>query len=108
MSELDEREYQKLTETALRSIEEKFGDADPEAIEMDRAGDVITFIFKNGRKAVLNTQRPTRQIWFAANAKGWHFRHEAGRWVDEKDPSNELFATIANVVRDATGIDVKF
>ena len=46
--------------------------------DLDRAGDVLTLTFADRKKAVINTQRPTRQIWVAANARAWHFVFEDG------------------------------
>ena len=59
-------------------------------------GDVLTIAFKNGVKAVLNTQRPTRQLWLAARANAWHFDYDAAtdRWVDDKGKGHELLETL--------------
>ena len=58
------------------------------------AGDVITLTFASGKKAVLNTQRPTRQLWLAANARAWHFGWDdaSKTWRDDKGEGVELFA----------------
>jgi CyaY protein len=110
--DMDESRYQKLADVALRAIEDLLKDVDAEEVDLDRAGDVLTLTFATGKKAVINTQRPTRQIWLAANARAWHFDyHEpagttAGRWLDDKGQGLELVAQIAAVVKEAAGIDL--
>jgi CyaY protein len=107
---LDEARYQKLADTALRTIERTLGDFDPDEIDCELAGDVLTLTFPGNRKCVVNTQRPTRQIWVAASARAWHFSYDEGkdRWIDNKRPEVELFGQIAEIVREATGKSVGF
>ena len=102
--------YEKLASEALRAVMSAFDDVDPEVADCESAGDVVTLTLAGRMKCVVNTQRPARQIWLAANARGWHFSWDAGsrRWLDDKGQGDELFATIARVVKDATGADVRF
>jgi len=109
---MDESRYQKLADVALRAIEDLLKDVDAEVVDIERAGDVLTLTFADKKKAVVNTQRPTRQIWLAANARAWHFDyHEAdgttpGRWMDDKGQGVELLAQIAAVVKEVAGLDL--
>jgi CyaY protein len=110
---MDESRYQKLADVALHAIEDLLKDVDAEVVDMERSGDVLTLTFATGKKAVVNTQRPTRQIWLAANARAWHFSyHEpegttAGRWLDDKGQGVELIAQIGEIVKEAAGIELK-
>jgi CyaY protein len=105
---MDERRYQELAHAALDAIETLLDDADPDAVDVERAGDVVTLTFSGGKKAVVNTQRPTRQIWLAANARAWHFSWDeaSGRWLDDKTPGVELFGQIALVVEEGAGVRI--
>jgi CyaY protein len=107
---MDEPTYQKLADAAFRAIGDAFEDIDPEAVDCEVAGDVVTLTLRGGKRCVVNTQRPTRQIWLAANARGWHFSWDAqgARWLDDKGHGDELFATLARIVKEATGEDVRF
>lgn len=107
---MDEGTYQRLADQTFRRIGAAFDDVDPELADCEVAGDVVTLTVRGGKKYVVNTQRPTRQIWFAANARAWHFSWdgESRRWLDDKGRGDELFATIAKAVKDAVGLDVKF
>ncbi len=108
MSTMDDRTYQHLADDALKKLESMFEDVDAEDVDIDRSGDVVTLTFKNGKKAVVNTQRPTRQLWLAANARAWHFAYDepTTRWLDDKGLGVELFDRIAAIVKELAGVDV--
>ena len=76
--------------------------------EFLKAGDVVTLTFANGKKCVVNTQRPTRQIWLAANARAWHFSYEeaSGKWLDDKGQNVELLAQVAAIVKEHANVDL--
>ncbi len=106
---MNEPEYQKLADGVFRRIEDAFRDVDADRVDCERAGDVLTLTFASGKRCVINTQRPTRQIWMAAGARAWHFSLDAaGSWVDDKDASLELFAHLARVVHDTAGVELSF
>ncbi len=106
---MDEPTYQRLADTAFRRIADAFADVDPDVVDCDVAGDVVTLTLAGGKRCIVNTQRPTRQIWLAANARGWHFSWDATaeRWLDDKGKGEELYATLAAIVKGATGAEVK-
>ncbi len=105
---MDEARYQSLTDDAFRAIEDAFEDVDPDDVDCERAGDVITLTLKGGARCVINTQRPTRQIWLAANARAWHFAYDEAkrRWLDDKGKGAELYSEIARVVKESAGVDL--
>jgi len=102
---MDETRYQTLADSALRRIERALGDHDPDEIDCELAGDVLSLTFKSGKKCIVNTQRPTRQLWVAANARAWHFSYDEAKdaWLSDKDATIELFAQIAAIVKEAAG-----
>lgn len=105
---MDEPRYQQLADVAFRKIESMLEDVDADDVDVERAGDVITLTFRDRKKCVVNTQRPTRQIWLAANARAWHFGYEEAtkRWMDDKGQGIELFARIAEIVKEHAGVDL--
>jgi CyaY protein len=111
---MDERAYQHLADAAFRRIEDALKDVDPDQVDCERAGDVLTLTFESGKKCVVNTQRPTRQIWLAANARAWHFGWDEGNetWVDDKGRRDaggavlELFGALRTILREQAGLDV--
>lgn len=106
---MDEQQYQHLADDAFKKIEGMFEEIDADDVDCERAGDVITLTMRGGKKCIVNTQRPTKQIWLAANARAWHFSfdEQAKRWKDDKGQGLELFETIAKVAKDTAGVDVK-
>jgi CyaY protein len=105
---MDESRYQKLADSALGTIEGMLEDVDAEQVDIERAGDVVTLTFANGKKCVINTQRPTRQIWLAANARAWHFSFDepSSKWLDDKGQGVELLAQVAAIVKEQAGLDL--
>ena len=104
---MDESRYLKLADQTFRAISDAFENVDPDDIDVYTAGDVLTLAFKNGVKCVINTQRPTRQVWLAAKANAWHLSYDegAGKWMDDKG-RGELFALVKQIVKDNSGLDV--
>jgi CyaY protein len=105
---MDESQYQHLADEALSAVESMLEDVDADDVDVERAGDVLTLTFNDGKKAVLNTQRPTRQIWLAANARAWHFSYDDAKraWLDDKGQGVELFARVAELVKEHAGVTV--
>ena len=103
---MDDSSYQHLADDALKAIENMLEDVDADDVDIERAGDVITLTFKDRSKAVINTQRPTRQMWLAANARAWHFDWNGTHWLDDKGTGVELLGRIAEIVKERAGIDV--
>jgi CyaY protein len=105
---MDESTYQHLADAAFRTIGDAFEDVDSELADCEVAGDVVTIAFPGGRRCVVNTQRPARQIWLAANARAWHFSWDepSRRWMDDKGRGDELFATLARIVKESAGVEL--
>lgn len=105
---MTESEYQKLADVALKKLESMLDEVDADDVDVERAGDVLTLTFKDGKKCVVNTQRPTRQIWLAANARAWHFDYDTHslEWMDDKGQGEELFKRVAAIVKESSGVDL--
>ncbi len=103
---MDESRYQRLADETFRKLESMLEDVDADDVDVERSGDVLTLTFRDKKKCVINTQRPTRQIWLAANARAWHFSWDEGseRWLDDKGGGIELFERVAAIVKEQAGI----
>jgi len=106
---LDETRYLQLVAGVFRRVEDALETVDPEDVDLESRGDVLTLTLKDGVRCVLNTQRPTSQIWLAAKASAWHFDFDApsASWRDSKH-GTELFAVLREIIRAGSGIDVTF
>ncbi len=105
---LDESLYLKLVSDAFKRIEDALSDLEPDQCDVESTGDVLALGCKRGAvRIILNTQRPTRQIWLAARTQAWHFsRDEDGRWLDDKGRGDELFATVTRLLAEHAGATV--
>jgi CyaY protein len=103
---LDDSRYQLLVDVAFRKVTDLFESVDADLADCEAAGDVITITFAGKKRCVINTQRPTRQIWFAANARAWHFSYDetVGKWLDDKGQGQELFATLVLIASEWGGV----
>lgn len=87
-SALSDADYHRLTAAVLASVE---ADADrwlqDDVIDIDthRTGGLLELSFPDRSKIIINTQPPLQELWLAAKAGGFHFRHADGRWVDTRD-----------------------
>jgi CyaY protein len=106
MSEFTEKRYLQLADQTFRRIQDALEPIDPDDADYEFSGDVMTVSFKNGVKSVINTQRPTRQIWLAARSRAWHFSWDeaTGTWLDEKGTGDELFAILRGIVKENAGV----
>jgi CyaY protein len=102
---LDEATYNQKVAAAFRRILEAVDQLDPDLLDAESTGDMVTLTSGRGEKCVVNTQRAVRQIWVAGKGQGIHFSYEASAdvWVDDKGKGLELFAFVADVVEALTG-----
>jgi CyaY protein len=105
---MDETQYLSLAHAAFKKIEDALEDVDPSDVDVDTGGDVLTLTMKGGVRCIVNTQRPTKQIWLAARARAWHFSYEegTGRWMDDKGTGAELFGTVKQILKDGAGVEI--
>lgn len=109
---MDERRYLDLADAALKRVVSAFDDVELDEADVDTAGDVVTITLRPGaasKKVVLNTQRPTRQLWLAGGGRAWHFSYDesGARWLDDKGQGEELFGTLGRICSEA-GVPARF
>lgn len=106
-----ESNYFERAKKAFARIETACDTVDVDVVDCERTtGDVITILFLNGVKCVINTQRPTQQIWVASNAQAWHFGWDeaSGAWLDPRRENAELFDSLTRIVTTNAGIELAF
>jgi CyaY protein len=85
---LAEADYHRLAHAVLSAVEatvDRWLDDDVVDIDTHRTGGLLELAFPGGSKIILNTQPPLQELWLAARAGGYHFRHVQGRWLDTRD-----------------------
>lgn len=106
---LDESRYNGLIAQTFKRIVAAADKIDPDTLECDATGDMVTLTAPNGLKCIINTQRAVRQIWVAGMSQGIHFNFDEtrGHWMDDKGKGLELFAFVRDVVRNISGAELE-
>ena len=107
---LDEASYNQKVSQVFRKILDAVDRIDPDLIDADSTGDMVTLTSSRGEKCVVNTQRAVRQIWVAGKGQGIHFSYDAAtdQWRDDKDKGLDLFGFVSEVVEVITGKPLEF
>ncbi len=105
MSSLTELEYHNLIDAAFIAIEEKIDAFEEPDIEAESADGIITLVFENGTKIVLNKQEPLLQLWVATRYNGHHFNYVDGQWIDERG-AGEFWAFLDDAISKQAGVPV--
>lgn len=94
---MTESEYHLLADQTLMDIENYLeAQEDQYDFEFEITGGVLTIIFANQTKMVINKQAPMRELWLAAKSGGYHFQYDAAQkiWFSQRD-QREFFACLA-------------
>lgn len=105
---IDEARYNQLVSSAFKKLLAAVDQVDPDTLDADSTGDMITLTAASGEKCIVNTQRATAQIWVAGKSQGIHFSYDevSGSWRDDKGKGLELFAFVQDVVRTISGVEL--
>ncbi|WP_428261535.1 iron donor protein CyaY [Haliangium sp.] len=103
---MDEATFDELARAELRDLEEKFLDVDPDEVEATGTDGVLELALKDGVRIIINTQRPTRQLWMAAVANAWRFDYDRDERLWRTARGAELRSTLAGVIADRIGLAV--
>jgi CyaY protein len=109
-SSLTDAEYQRQASQVLAQVERTL-DAwlqdDVIDIDAQRTGGLLELSLPGGSKIVINTQPPLHEIWLAARAGGYHFKHADGVWRDTKD-GVEFFERLSREASAQAGQSLTF
>jgi len=102
---MDEGRYNAQVAGVFKRLLTALDAVDPDLLETDSTGDMLTVTASSGEKCVINTQRAVRQIWVAGKGQGLHFSYDeaSGHWKDDKGKGMELFAFVSDVVKSLVG-----
>jgi CyaY protein len=108
--DLSDAEYERRTRAVLAAIEataDRMLQDDVIDIDTQRTGGLLELSFPGGSKIVVNTQPPLHELWLAAQAGGYHFRAQAGRWIDGKS-GGEFFDVLSACASAQAGRTLRF
>lgn len=98
---LSERDFEKAADEELKKLSKALDGTDD--IEADLQMGVLTILFSDGARYVVNSHRAAKQIWGAAERSAWHFDpHADGRWVAAKN-GDELWSTVERLLSNKLG-----
>jgi CyaY protein len=107
---LTDSEYQRLTHAILARVEatvDRWLQDDVIDIDSERTGGLLELSFPGDSKIVINTQPPLQELWLAARAGGYHFKHVDGRWRDTRD-GGEFFEVLSARASEQAGRTLRF
>ena len=105
---LEESLYNGLVAGIFKKLLQALDAADPDLVEADSTGEMVTITSRSGEKVVVNTQRAVRQLWVAGQSQGIHFDYDPAldRWVDDRGKGLELNAWVKACVEAISGVSL--
>jgi CyaY protein len=103
-------EYMDQAEALLRAVEascDRINDETDIDIDSQRVGGMVTITFPNGSQIIVNLQPPLREVWLAAKAGGFHYRHDGRHWMDTRG-DGEFFAALSRYASEQAGTPLRF
>lgn len=107
---LSDGQYRALTGALLAAIEataDRWLQDDLVDIDTQRTGGLLELTFPGGSKIILNTQPPLQELWLAARAGGFHYRHVDGHWRDTRD-GTDFFDALSACASEQAGRPLRF
>ena len=107
---LADAEYHALADAVLARIEattDGWLQDDVVDIDTQRTGGLLELVFPDDSRIVVNTQPPLQELWMAARAGGYHYKHVQGRWLDTRD-GREFFEALSACASAQAGRPLTF
>jgi CyaY protein len=107
---LSDADYQRIGGQLLAAIEaaaDRWLQDDLIDIDTQRTGGLLELVFPNDSRIVVNLQPPLQEVWLAARAGGYHYRHVQGRWLDTRDGS-DFFEALSRHASAQGGVELHF
>jgi len=100
---MTESEFNQRVDDIIERIEEAVDDSGAN-IDFETAGGILTLLFEDNSKIIINRQTPVQQIWVAAKSGGFHFNyHEAQDQWRKDDNDQELFSALSQYCSQQSG-----
>lgn len=94
---MNESEFLLMADACLEQVQNYFEaafESDELDVDCKRSGNVLEIEFVvNGSKIIVNSQAPMQEMWMAARAGGYHYKHDGQCWRNTRDGS-EFFETL--------------
>jgi CyaY protein len=101
---MDDKLFDRIADEELDYLERTLGELDPDELEVELSQGVLTCMFGDGQKLIINSHHAAGQIWMAAFRRAWHFSpHEEGGRVEWRTDTEELRATLRTLLLERLG-----
>ena len=103
-------EYMDHAERLLAQVEascDRINDETDADIDNQRVGGMVTLTFRNRSQIVINLQKPLHAVWLAARCGGFHYKCDAGRWLDTKG-QGEFWESLSRYASEQSGQSLHF
>ncbi|WJG09579.1 iron donor protein CyaY [Aliiglaciecola sp. LCG003] len=80
---MNDSQFHQLVDDVFIRLEEALDECEVD-IDYESAEGILTLIFLNNTKIILNKQAPLHQLWVATKFNGHHFNYQQGKWIDER------------------------
>ena len=103
-------EYMDHAERLLAQVEascDRINDETDADIDNQRVGGMVTLTFRNRSQIVINLQKPLHELWLAARCGGFHYKCDAGRWLDTKG-QGEFWESLSRYASEQSGQTLHF
>ena len=103
-------EYMDHAERLLALVEascDRINDETDADIDNQRVGGMVTLTFRNRSQIVINLQKPLHEVWLAARCGGFHYKCDAGRWLDTKG-QGEFWESLSRYASEQSGQTLHF
>ncbi|MGE4238759.1 iron donor protein CyaY [Hydrogenophaga sp.] len=107
---MTDTEYLDRAEALLQAIElacDRINEETDADIDNQRVGGMVTLTFANGSQIIVNLQKPLHEVWMAARAGGFHYKHSGRGWMDTKG-QGEFFAHQSHCASEQAGLPLTF
>lgn len=97
---MTESEFHRAADAVLARIEAAVTEGG--ALDADLEEGVLTVECADGSRLIVNRQTPSRELWVAARAGGFHFRFDGAAWRDTRS-GEDLYESLARLVQAQCG-----
>lgn len=103
-------EFMDQAERLLAGVEtgcDRLNDETDADIDNQRVGGMVTLTFANRSQIVINLQKPLHEVWLAARCGGFHYKFDAGLWMDTKG-QGEFWESLSRYASEQSGQALRF
>ena len=107
---ISESEFVALADRVLMAIGaaiDAAADASDADLDWSLNDGILTIDCGSGGKVIVNRHLPNRELWVAAKSGGFHFRNDAGSWLDTRS-GEVLEAVLKRLLQAQGGVQIAF